>query len=48
MLITAVCLEQVARVMIEAKANFEARTNQGFTALMYACQNGHPEVSRLA
>ena len=41
MLITAVCLEQVARVMIEAKANINHSANDGRTALMQAAKNGH-------
>ena len=37
--------EQVALELIKAGANLEAQMNQGFTALMLACQNGHSEVS---
>ena len=38
-------LDQVARALLEAKANLEVQTNQGFTALIYAAQNGHEQVS---
>ena len=36
--------EQVVRALLEANANVEAVNNEGWTALMYACQNGHSEV----
>ena len=32
--------------MIEAKANLEATQNEGWTALMYAAQNGHDLCAR--
>ena len=38
-------IEQVVRALLEAKANLEVQTNQGFTALIYAAQNGHEQVS---
>ena len=36
--------DQVARALIEAKANLEAQQNEGWTALMYSAQNGHDQV----
>ena len=39
-------LEQVARALIEAKADIEAVMNAGGNALMLACQNGHDYVFR--
>ena len=40
-------IEQVARHLLEAKANIEAVNNEGVTSLMKAAQNGHAEVVRL-
>ena len=37
-------LEQVARELLEAKCNVDHQNNEGWTALMYAAQNGHEEV----
>ena len=37
-------LEQVALELIKANANVEAQQNEGITALMLSCQNGHLEV----
>ena len=36
--------EQVARHLLKAKANIEAKQNQGFTSLMLSSQNGHTDV----
>ena len=36
--------EQVTRHLLEAKANIEAKNNEGWTAIMYCAQNGHTEV----
>ena len=36
--------EQVTRNLLEKGANLEAQQNEGWTALMYACQHGHSEV----
>ena len=37
-------LEQVARTLIEAKADLEKQTAKGSTALILAAQNGHVQV----
>ena len=37
--------EQCARNLLEANAEPNKAANQGETALMVACQNGHLEVS---
>ena len=39
-------LEQVARALIEAKADLEKQTAKGSTALILAAQNGHEQVAR--
>lgn len=39
--------EQVARVLLEAKANVEAALPSGHTSLMVAAQNGHEQVVRI-
>ena len=36
--------EQVARALLEAKANIEAVQNQGFTSLMLSAQHGYEQV----
>ena len=36
--------EQVARALLEAKAAVDATDEAGWTALMYAAQNGHEQV----
>ena len=36
--------EQVARALLEAKADIEAVSNRGGTALMLSAQNGHEQV----
>ena len=36
--------EQVARELLVAGANIEAVEHKQWTALMFACQNGHSEV----
>ena len=41
-------IDQVARAMMEAGARLEVQTNQGFTPLMYAAQNGHDQVRKSA
>ena len=38
------CLEQVARALIEAKADLEKVNKDSFTALMLSAQNGHAQV----
>ena len=37
-------LEQVARALIEAKADLEKQQEGGFSALMLSAQNGHEQV----
>ena len=37
-------LEQVARYLLEANANIEAKDNEGWTAIMSCAQNGHTDV----
>ena len=37
-------LEQVARALLEAKADLEAALPSGHTSLMIAAQNGHEQV----
>ena len=37
-------LDQVARALLEAKANLEAALPSGHTSLMIAAQNGHEQV----
>ena len=36
--------EQVAQELLKAGAGVEVQNNQGWTALMYAAQNGHEQV----
>ena len=36
--------EQVARILLEAKANVNATEEDDYTALMFASQNGHADV----
>ena len=38
--------EQVARALIEAKADLEKQSKIGNTALIIACQNGHEPCAR--
>ena len=44
-MLTAVCLEQVARELLKAGANVDYAKADGWTAMFFACQNGHHEVS---
>ena len=39
-------LEQVARALLENKADPEKQTSKGFTALMVSAQNGHDQVRK--
>ena len=39
--------DQVTRALIEAKANIEATEEDGWTAIMFAAQNGHEPVRKL-
>ena len=36
--------EQVTRHLLEAKANIEAKQNEGWTAIMFASSDGHADV----
>ena len=36
--------EQVTRHLLEAKANIEAKQNEGWTSIMFASSGGHADV----